>query len=242
MGNKTLRVLGIIPARGGSKALPRKNVLTMSGKPLIAWTIEAALQSALLTKVVVSTDDQEISDTAIAYGAEVPFIRPVELATDTANAVQVLQHALLFCKDYELKFNAVMMLQPTTPLRTASDIDNCIEIMQENTECDSVISVTEVGGHHPARMKYLENGVLIDPDFCEVYENQPRQELKPMYIRNGAIYLVKVNILLEYSSLKGACSMGYVMPPERSVNIDSKFDFELAVWLFNERKRRQSDE
>ena len=228
-----LKVLAIIPARGGSKGVPRKNIKELSGKPLIAWTIEEALKAKGLTRVVVSTDDPDIKETALEWGAEVPFLRPEELATDKAKAIPVLQHAASFIREKGDSFDAVMMLQPTSPMRLAKDIEASIEMMKKDPECSSVISVTGVGEYHPARMKYLEEGVLIDPPFCEDYENQPRQELRPMYIRSGAIYLVKTGVLMERNSLKGRRSLGFVMPKERSVNIDAPFDFEMAEWIMS---------
>ena len=230
---KIIKVLSIIPARGGSKGVPRKNIKGLSGKPLIAWTIEEALKSCRLEKVIVSTDDKEIKETSLEWGAEVPFVRSEELATDSARAIPVLQNAVSFMQGKGFQYDAIMMLQPTSPLRLARDIDGCIGMLADDTACSSVISVTEVGEFHPARMKYIEDSILVDPPFCEAYENQPRQELKPMYIRNGAVYLVRTNVLMESSSLKGSRSRAYIMPRKRSVNIDSKYDFELAEWLMS---------
>ena len=230
---KYVKTLAIIPARGGSKGVPRKNIKSLCGKPLLAWTIEAALEAEGISKLIVSTDDREIKEVALEWGAEVPFIRPGELSTDRAKAIPVLQHAVSFLEEQGQTFDAVMMLQPTSPMRVAKDIEASIEMMQADHRCSSVISVTGVGEYHPARMKYLEEGVLIDPPFCEAYENQPRQELRKMYIRSGAIYLVKTSVLMEGNSLKGNRSLGYVMPKERSVNIDTAFDFELTEWLMS---------
>ncbi len=230
---KEMNVLAIIPARGGSKGVPRKNIKSLGGKPLLAWTIAAALEAEGISKLIVSTDDREIKEVALKWGAEVPFIRPGELSTDRAKAIPVLQHAVSFLEEQEQTFDSVMMLQPTSPLRLAKDIEASIQMMKADANCSSVISVTGVGEYHPARMKYLEEGVLIDPSFCEAYENQPRQELRPMYIRSGAIYLARRSELMEQNSLKGKRSLGYVMPKERSVNIDAPFDFELAEWLIS---------
>jgi CMP-N,N'-diacetyllegionaminic acid synthase len=224
-----MRVLGIIPARGGSKGVSRKNLRELDGKPLLAWTIEAALASRL-DRVLVSTDDPEIAAAAVAWGAEAPFLRPADLATDSASSIPVLQHAVRFCEASGETVDAVMMLQPTSPMRLASDIDGALEKMEADPACDSVISVVPVS-EYPARMKYLENGVLVDPPFCEAYENQPRQELVPMYIRSGAIYLVRRSVLMEKSSLKGARCLAQILPKDRSVNIDNPSDLELAAWM-----------
>lgn len=224
-----MKVIGIIPARGGSKGVPKKNIKLLNNKPLIAYTIEAAIESKLDT-VIVSTDDQEIADVAKRFGADVPFLRPDNLANDSAKSLPVMLHALNFMEEQSGKnYDAVMMLQPTTPHRTIEDIDKAIDLL-EQTNADSVISVVDVEGHHPARMKFMEDGKLIDPPYCEAYENQPRQELTPMYIRNGAIYLTKKEVLLA-NSFKGKDCRALVMPASRSVNIDSVLDFQMAEFL-----------
>ena len=226
-----MRILGVIPARGGSKSVPRKNIKELGGKPLIAWTIEASLQSNL-DKVIVSTDDAEIAEVARKFNAEVPFLRPSHLATDSAGAIENIQHSLRFFIENGDDFDAVMMLQPTAPFRNTDDINKAIEMFNEH-DTDSVISVIDVEGHHPARMKYMDSdGFLIDPDFCEAKENQPRQELEPMYLRNGGIYLTRKEVLLS-GSFKGKKSLGLQMPAERSVNIDTPMDFKYTQWIYD---------
>jgi CMP-N-acetylneuraminic acid synthetase len=228
-----MKVLGIIPARGGSKGVTGKNIKHLAGKPLIAYSIDAAKDSGL-SKLIVSTDDEQIADVARGLGADVPFLRPDFLASDTAKSLDVSRHALLTMETSDnVQYDAIMLLQPTTPFRTTEDINQAIELLLANPDADSVISVVDVQGHHPARMKYLEEGVLIDPPFCEAYENQNRQELRPMYIRNGAIYLTKRDTLLN-NSYKGNKCLGLVMSSARSSNIDTLFDFKLAEWLFQE--------
>lgn len=225
-----MKVLGVIPARGGSKGVPGKNIKLLAGKPLISHTIDAAL-SSVLTKVIVSTDDDAIKRTALKAGVAVPFKRPAELASDTAKSIDVARHALLTMEELDkTTFDAIMLLQPTAPFRTPEDINEAIRILESTPEADSVISVVDVEAHHPARMKYLEGGRLIDPPFCEAYENQNRQELRPMYIRNGAIYLTKRDALLK-NSYKGKICMALIMPASRSVNIDTLQDFEYAEWI-----------
>src|SRR5690606_18352000 len=176
---------------------------------LIVYTIESALRSQL-SKVIVSTDSEDIEKIALENGALVPFIRPAELASDKAASIPVAQHGLLKMEELDqTRYDAVMLLQPTAPLRDARDIDSCINKLTESG-ADSVISVVDVNAYHPARMKYLEGDRLIDPPFCESYENQNRQELKPMYIRNGAIYLTRRDVLLE-GSYKGRDCRAYIM-------------------------------
>jgi CMP-N-acetylneuraminic acid synthetase len=215
-----VKVLGLIPARGGSKSIPGKNLVDLGGLPLIQWTIQAALGSSL-SRVVVSTDAQEIATVSQSLGAEVPFMRPTELSSDSALSIDVVLHALDVLAE---EFDAVMMLQPTSPFRTTSDIDAAIKIIDV---ASSVISVVPVEGTHPARMKFIENGILIDPPFAETIENMPRQELRPMFIRNGAIYLTRTPEIRN-RTFKGSLSRALIMPKERSINIDSYFELSIA--------------
>ena len=215
-----MRVLGLIPARGGSKSIPRKNLVDLGGLPLIQWTIQAALGSSL-TRVVVSTDSEEIATVSQSLGAEVPFIRPIELSSDSTLSIDVALHALDVLDE---EFDAVMLLQPTSPFRTPSDIGAALNIIDG---ASSVISVVPVDGTHPARMKFIENGLLIDPPFAETTENMPRQELRPMFIRNGAIYLTRTPEIRN-RTFKGSLSRALVMSKERSINIDSFFELAIA--------------
>jgi len=226
-------VLAIIPARGGSKGIPQKNIIELQGKPLIAWTINEAKKAVFLSRIIVSTDDANIKNVALKYKAQVPFLRPKVLSSDISGAIPVLQHSVKYFEEQGYNYDAIMMLQPTSPMRLFSDINECVSLLKADPSATSVISVTDVDGYHPARMKYVKDGVLIDPPFCEVNENEPRQKLTPMYIRNGAIYLVRKRILMEFNSLKGDKSLAYIMPKERSVNIDSRCDLELAELLMS---------
>ncbi len=218
-------VLGVVPARGGSKGIPHKNLVPLGGRPLLAWTAEAALASRL-DRVVLSTDSDRIADVGRSLGLDVPFLRPSDLATDAAASIDVVLHALDALDPAGTTYAAAMLLQPTTPLRTAADIDAALDLLA-TTGADAVIGVVPVGGHHPARMKYVEDGRLVDPPFAEAVENQPRQELRPMVIRNGALYLTRA-ATLRARSFKGRDCRALVMPPERSVNIDDPLDLLVA--------------
>lgn len=229
-------IIGVIPARGGSKGVPRKNLIHLLDKPLIQYTIEEALDSHHLSKVIVSTDDKEIANLSKSLGAEVPFMRPPKLATDAALSIEVMMHALKKMEDLDKKrYNILVMLQPTTPFRTSQDIDNGIELLLRGG-ADSVISVVNVGAHHPLRMKRIVNdGWLINYIEQGTEDMRPRQELPPVYIRNGSLYITWRNVLLQGSFVGSNCK-AYIMPPERSVNIDTKFDIILAEYLLRENR------
>ena len=224
-----MKVLGVIVARAGSKGIPGKNLKEINKKPLIQYSIEAAQNSKKLTACIVSTDGEDISEFAKSIGADAPFLRPNDLADDVISPIYAVLHAKKFMESTGKEYDAIMMLQPTAPFRTSEDIDGAISLL-ESTNADSVISVVDVESYHPARMKFLEGDRLVDPPFCEAYENQRRQELTPMYIRNGAIYLTKKNIL-ENESFKGNDCRAWVMPWNRSVNLDTVEDVLYAEWL-----------
>lgn len=220
-------VLGIIPARGGSKGIPRKNIYPICNKPLIAYTIESAQRSVRLTKLIVSTDDADIAETARQYGAEVPFLRPAELATDTALAIDVVRHALEFQEKHDfLQYDIVVMLQPTSPLKTAQDIDAAIGKLIES-RCDSVVTMVDVGANHPARMYRIIDDRLVNL-IDEGITMRPRQELPPVYIRNGAVYACRRDVIYRWKTLIGPDVRPWIMPLNRSVNIDDPSDIVLA--------------
>ena len=229
-----MKVLAVIVARSGSKGIPGKNLKKLNNIPLVKYSIDAALNSKKLTKTLISTDGDEIASYAKSCGLDVPFLRPDNLSNDVISPIYAMLHAKNFLEERGEIFEAFLMMQPTAPFRTADDIDTSIDLL-ERTRADSVISVVDVGATHPARMKYLEGDKLIDPPFCEAYENQRRQELKTMYIRNGAIYLTKKNIL-ESESFKGNDCRALIMPWQKSVNIDTEEDFLYAEWLIERGK------
>ncbi len=223
-----MRVLGIVTARGGSKGLPRKNLAPLLGKPLLAWTAEAALSAKKLSRVVLSTDDEEIAGVGRSCGLCVPFRRPAELAADNTPTIPVLQHAVAELEKAGESYDAILTLQPTNPLRLPDDIDGAINLL-ERSSADSVISYADVGERHPARMKFIApDGTVSDPPFAEQFEGQPRQSLPKMFLRDGSIYLTRRNVLMEQNSLRGRRSLAWIIPEERARNIDTPFDLFLA--------------
>lgn len=222
----TNKCLAIIPARAGSKGLPNKNMRLLDGKPLIQYSIEAAINSKCISEIVVTTDSLEIASFSEKIGASVPFIRPDELASDHAKSIDVLQHAV---KYYEEHFNQyyehIMLLQPTSPLRNHRDITNAYQMFIEN-RADSLQSVSPT--HiHPYLLRVFDGNNLFN-----YQENNKdhlrRQDLKECYVLNGAIYIVKRDILMIDNSMTGDKNSGYIMPKERSIDIDDEFDLKVA--------------
>jgi len=225
------KILGIIPARGGSKGIPRKNIRILSGKPLIAWTIETALKSIYIDKLIVSTDDIEIADISRKYGALVPFMRPPEFAKDTSKAIEVVQHALKQMEKIDsTNYNIITYLEPNAPLKITEDIDNAIEIFAKEKP-DSVVSVCEADKFHPILMKKIVDGKL-EPIWQNEPEGLPRQLYEPKaYMRNGAVYVLKRENILN-GKFYGEKILAYIMPLERSVNIDNLNDWFVAeAWI-----------
>lgn len=223
-----MRVLGIVTARGGSKGIPRKNIVQLLGKPLLAYTAEAALAAKRLTRTVLSTEDEEIARVGREYGLDVPFLRPPELARDETPTIPVVQDMVHRLEAGGERYDAVLVLQPTNPLRRPEVIDGSIELLQQ-TGADSVISFVDVGEKHPARMKFIAAaGRVIDPPFAEQFEGQRRQEIPKLYLREGSIYLTRRTVLMKQNSLQGQDCRAYIIPQEWACNIDTPFDLFLA--------------
>ena len=224
--------LAVIPARGGSKGLPRKNILSLGGRPLIAWTIRAARAARSIDRVIVSTDDDEIADISRAAQAEVPFRRPAELATDTATSVDVVRHVLGHCDAAGYQPATIVLLQPTSPLRTAGDIDAALALL-DTTDASAVVSVAPAHPH-PFLCKTIgPDGTLTDLVELTVPPTR-RQDLPEAYALNGAIYAIRTKAFLEYATFLPPYTVPFIMPAERSVDIDSEFDFRLAEFLLNQ--------
>jgi CMP-N,N'-diacetyllegionaminic acid synthase len=230
------QILALIPARSGSKGIVRKNIRQLAGKPLIAWTIETALSCAMLGRVIVSTDDQEIAETARRCGAEVPFIRPAELAQDDTPDLPVYQHALSWLAEHEdYHPDIVTWLRPTAPLRTVQDVEAAIQLLIE-TGADCVRSVS-AAEYHPYWMKRLDGDRLVPfVDGVDESRYYRRQLLPPAYRLNGAVDVTWCRTVMEKGMLYSGDVRGYVMPAERSIDLDSELDFALAELLLQMRE------
>jgi CMP-N-acetylneuraminic acid synthetase len=231
-----MRVLVVIPARGGSKGVPKKNIKLFGGKPLIAHAIECANGSKLVSKIVVSTDSDEIAAIGSNYMVEV-IKRPLELADDTSNVVKAVAHAYKFLNE---EFDIIVLLQPTSPLRTPKELDEVIRLLQENPQTDGVISVVPINDIHPARMYSLADNSILVP-FLENGETLRRQDLKPVYYRNGCFYAVRNKAFFEQKSFMVENKLAYIMNPEWLVNIDTQRDFKLATLLYQDWKNENTN-
>lgn len=227
-------ILGFIPARAGSKGVPGKNLRPLAGKPLIVHTIETARASGVFDCLLVSTDGDEIARVAREAGAEVPFMRPAELATDAARGIDVLSHAMAWCEEHGRLYDWVMVLQPTSPLRNVNDILGACRLMLERN-ARAVVSVCEVD-HHPWWCNTLPEDLNMENFLRPEVLNLNRQELPVFYRLNGAIYLGEWKFLKKGSSFYGVGTYAYIMPQERSVDIDREMDFVLADVLLRDMK------
>ncbi|MGV6860632.1 MAG: acylneuraminate cytidylyltransferase family protein [Putridiphycobacter sp.] len=223
-----MKVLAIIPARGGSKGLPKKNIKPLGDKPLIAYSIESAKSANLITKTIVSSDNQDIINIAKAFKAEVPFVRPKELAEDNSTTVEVLLHAINFFESKGETFDYIVLLQPTTPFRKNGDIDKMIELAK-SSDADLVVSVKETSAN-PYYVLFEENkaGYL---EKSKPSNFTRRQDCPVVYEYNGSIYIIKVSSLQNQKSLAFEKTKKFVMDDYFSIDIDSQFDFDFAEFM-----------
>jgi len=224
------KILAIIPARGGSKRVPKKNIRLLTGKPLIAYTIETALKSRYLNRIVVSTEDEEIARISKKYGAEV-VKRPQKLATDRAKTIDAIFHVLSILKEEHYNPQVVVLLQPTSPLRTENDIDKAIKLFLSK-KVDSVISVCEAE-HSPYWDFRINSDGFLEPFIKSQYLHKRHQDIPKIYSPNGAVYIAKPKTLYKYKTFCCKKTFPYSMPVERSIDIDTEIDLMLAELIKN---------
>jgi N-acylneuraminate cytidylyltransferase len=226
---KDKKILAIIPARGGSKGVLRKNIRPAGGKPLIAWMIDAAKKSKYIDRLILSSDDNQIIHIAQKYGCEVPFVRPCELAQDGSSASDVVLHVLNKICGYDY----VILLQPTSPLTETKDIDGCIEFCI-GANAPACVSVT-APNKSPYWMFNMGKGNRLKSIYGEAYLNMRRQDLPLVYVPTGAIYIAQSDWFLDHLSFYSNMTTGYFIPQERSLDIDSEFDFQSFELILNKK-------
>lgn len=221
-------VLAIIPARGGSKGIPRKNIVPLAGKPLIAWSIEAAKKSKYIDRLILSSEDEEIINIASEWGCDIPFVRPVELAQDETPMVEPILHALDTLKD---NFFYIVLLQPTSPLRNVTDIDDCIELCHKN-QAPACVSITEAD-KSPYWMYQLDETGHLLPLLKSETQHSRRQDIPQVYILNGAIYVAEADFIRRHRSFITDETVTYLMPRERSLDLDTDLDLKICEILLS---------
>ena len=232
-----MRIIAIIPARGGSKGIPRKNIKLLAGKPLVAYSIEVAIKSKYITKVFVSTDDEEIAQISKEYHGEV-IKRPNGLAKDDSPTIDAVIHVLDTLQREKDSPDLIVLLQPTSPLRTVEDIDDALEIFMKN-DCEAVVS----SNFDPSLyLSFKIEKSYLKPFLGKKYFSMRRQDLSPLYRPNGAIYIIKPEILLKYKSFYPPKTIPYLMPKKRSIDIDDELDFLISDFLISHDSTRNNNE
>lgn len=220
-------ILAIIPARGGSKELPRKNIAPFMGKPLISRTIEQAMAVNYIDKVVVSTDDVEIATISKSYGAEVPFYRPDDLSDDKSKTIDAVLHAVNVFDTHKEFYELIILLQVTSPLRNSDDIKKSIEFFVDDTHAKSLVSITKVT-QNPAWMKVISKQNYLENYFVDEFPSKRRQDLPVLYIPNGAVYIAEKENLLKEKDFYIKPVSYYLMDALRSIDIDTEIDLRIA--------------
>lgn len=219
------KILAVIPARGGSKGIPRKNIKQLGGKPLIAWTIEEAQKSKYIDRLILSSEDEEIISVAKSYGCDVPFVRPIALAQDETPGIAPILHALQQTPGYDI----VVVLQPTSPLRKVNDIDDSLAFLEQRQAavCISISEVTK----NPYWMFTLDGNLNLHKILETNNMIARRQDLPKIYAPNGALYISKIEYIKKYNSFYTKDTLGYIMPAERAHDIDIELDFLICNHL-----------
>lgn len=229
-----MRVLGLIPARGGSKGVSRKNVRLLGGKPLLRWSVEAALAAHTLASVVLTTEDEEIAAVGRSCGAAVPFLRPADLAADDTPTLPVVQHAVRTLEKLGDRFDAVCLLQPTNPFRKASDIDACVELLAKS-DADAVVTILPVPPEYNPHWVYVRRSDGLLRLSTGESEPLPRRQLLPAaFHREGSIYVTRRDTIMEKNSLYGTRVIGYEVTRAGTINIDTPADWLRAEAIMQE--------
>ncbi len=234
------KIIGVIPARGGSVGVPLKNIRQLGGKPLISYTIEAAIKSNALDRIIVSTDHKEIASVSEKYGAEVPFVRPADISEDVETEL-VLQHAVDFLEKEGIAIKGVVLLQPTSPFRTSDTIKKCVEVFLKNPDADSVVTVNNVEGFRPEWMLSVNKDKKITP-FATPFKlnGRPvikliaRQDFPELYKQNGVVYVTDRDLLMNESLVIGPSAYAEIIPESETFDIDTETDLLIAEAIINQ--------
>lgn len=232
------KVLAIIPARGGSKGLPGKNSRLLSGKPLIAWSIEHALNCPEIDMTIVSTDDTEIATISKSFGAEVPFLRPDYLSGDTASSIDVIFHAIDFLKEKGQDFDIIVLLEPTSPLREVDDVSGALKKLVQTPALGSVVGVSQTENVHPAFL-YREEEGMLKPYLAKQPNNLRRQELEELYFLEGSVYVSFINVLREKKGFYHDKTGAWIVPRYKSFEVDELVDLICVEALMKARQQGQ---
>jgi len=227
-----LKIIAIIPARGGSKGLPGKNIKPLLGKPLLAWTIEQAKASRYIDEIFVSTDSPEIASVATAFGIEVPDLRPPYLSTDASSTMDVVAYIIDRFESGKKKFDYILLLEPTSPIRKVSDIDNAIELLFQNPSADGVISLGEVHMEHPAIVKKVDKNNKIVPYVVNAQEIYQRQQADKAYFPYGVVYMIKTSVFKEKHSFYTDNVWPFYIERWQCYEVDDIFDFYCIEAIF----------
>jgi CMP-N,N'-diacetyllegionaminic acid synthase len=222
------KILAIIPARAGSKGLPSKNIKVLHGKPLISWSINTAMNSKFVDKVVVSTDSQKIADIAIKEGAFIPFLRPDNLATDKTSTFSVVEHAIAFLKDRGESFDYIVVLEPTSPLTESEDVNQAImKLISHADIADSIVGVSRIESAHPEFTTSINNHGLLEPFNANLFSNVPkrRQEIEELYFFEGSLYISTCEALITKKCFYHDKTLPFVVPKWKSLEVDDIVDF-----------------
>lgn len=227
------KIVALIPARSGSKGLPKKNIIDFLGKPLLAWSIEAAKHSQYVDLVILSTDSQEIADIGLRYGAEAPFLRPQDISQDTSSSMELIKHAVEYIeKAYSEKFDILVLLEPTSPLRTSIDIDLALEKLIEVENAKSLVSLGKVELQHATIQVGISNeGFVTLPLSTELLKHKKRQDLPENFFLDGSLYISYIHELLRHETFVHNKTVAFQMPKWKTIEIDDVYDYEMALCL-----------
>lgn len=226
-----MAVVAMINARGGSVGVPRKNIRPLMGKPLIGYSIDVARKTRAIDRVIVSTEDEEIAEVAKSLGAEVPFMRPKELATSHAVQLDTIRYNIEKLEESGERVDIVVLLQPTAPLRKVEDVEGCLDLLIEKN-ADTCITVTDVGSRHPTGIYRKHQDGTLEPFVKADARGFNRQDLEQIYWRTGSVYVMRRDVIINQNAIYGEKVVGFEVPDERSFNIDTMFDWQLIeAWL-----------